>query len=348
MQTVTPSFNANTSQWIRKWQIIVTSSATGEGSVLTQSIAGLDLRCVFTTQSADIGTPGICILTVYNLADATAKKAVAEFDKLLIQGGYQQGAFGTIFDGTIKQFERGHESQTESYLRIFASDWDTGFIHATVNTTLDPQWTPETRRDNLDRSWAQYGITPGYRDNFGGINFQQARSRVLFGANVDEEHDAAATANQVWSIEDGKLKLMNADRSTYVPGPAYDVNARSGMIGFPRSTTSGIEVTVLLNPIYKIGGLIRINNNDINQVTSPFSRPTGVPANVISGFPGFADFSWYATVTDDGVYRIMCKNAECDSRGAPWFYHLTCLAIDLTSSKQATGASAERQQEHSF
>src|ERR1700730_10353684 len=221
----TGKVNFATDQYLRRWSLILTSSKTGEGVVLSQAEKGLDLRMTFQTQSADGPTPGIAIITVYNLSAETAANTVNEFDKVILQCGYKDGKYGVIFNGTVKQFERAHESPTDSFLRIFATDGDTGYQHAVLNTTLKAGWTHEQRQAEIDRSLKANGVVPGYRDPLVGGIVPHPRSRVLFGMGVDELHDAAASNNQVWSVEDGKLKMMKADRSTNLPLPPVEMNA---------------------------------------------------------------------------------------------------------------------------
>jgi hypothetical protein len=82
------SVNFATDQYLRRWSLILTSSKTGEGVVLSQDAKGLDLRMTFQTWSPDGPTPGILIATVYNLSEGTAANVVSEFDKVIHTSGW--------------------------------------------------------------------------------------------------------------------------------------------------------------------------------------------------------------------------------------------------------------------
>lgn len=231
---------------------------------------------------------------------------------------------GVIFSGTTKQFERGHQNQTESYLKIFAADWDLGYTRSTINTTLPPNWTYDQLQKELNRQWAERGVNPGYRDPFITAG-QNARSKIVFGMNVDEQHDLAATTNMVFSVEDGKLKLMKADRSTNLPLPPIKLNAATGLIGWAKSTNQGIQFTCLLNPGMKIGGIVQLDNKSIQTTTGPGG------SQIVQQFPGFKSQEFFALATSqDGFYRVLYREAELDSRGNAWYHHVTCTSHDPT------------------
>ena len=238
-----------------------------------------------------------------------------------------------IFSGVIKYFERGHASPTETFLKIFASDWDTGFIHAAINTVHKAGWTYNGLQAALDAGFEAVGVHPGFRDPLDGGIVAHLRSKVLFGMNVDEQHDLSAANNQVYSIEDGKLKRMAIDRSTNLPAPPLELNSRSGLIQWPTATNNGIIVTCLINPAIKVGGLIRLNERDIAQTQVPGGGTT------IQGFPRLdSPPQFYARTTADGVYRVLVKEFFGDSRGNQWYMTLTCLAVDVTTAKSVLGA----------
>jgi hypothetical protein len=109
------------------------------------------------------------------------------------------------------------------------------------------------------------------------------------------------------------------------------MNARTGMIGYPRATNQGILVTCLLNPAIKVAGLIRINNKDINQTNAPGG------STAIFGFPTPKSKDFIAFATADGIYRVIVREHEGDSRGEPWYTNLTCLAVDATTAKIVAG-----------
>jgi len=99
-------------QWIRKAQLIVTPSFGSEGLDLS------DMHSTFETQAADRETPNIAIIRIYNLLPSTEQKILdqSEFNGVILSAGYQNGAFGTIFHGTLKQAGIGRTNPTDTYL----------------------------------------------------------------------------------------------------------------------------------------------------------------------------------------------------------------------------------------
>ena len=100
--------------------------------VLYTGAAGLDLsqfRIKFSVQAADIESPNNAWIRVYNLSSDTMHQVATqgEYTSVSLSAGYEEGNFGVIFQGTIKQYRIGKENTTDSYLDIFAADSDVEF-----------------------------------------------------------------------------------------------------------------------------------------------------------------------------------------------------------------------------
>jgi hypothetical protein len=101
---------AHTDQWLRKIRLFVLPPPS---SPLNQGIDLSEMRIEFRVNAADVETPNTAIIRVYNLSEATATQVAGEFDRVILEAGYEDGNFGTIFQGTIKQFRRGRVSRTD-------------------------------------------------------------------------------------------------------------------------------------------------------------------------------------------------------------------------------------------
>jgi hypothetical protein len=97
------------------------------------------------------------------------------------------------------------------------------------------------------------------------------------------------------------------------------------MIGTPRATDNGIIVRCLLNPLIQVGQRVQINNSDIFT--------TQVAQQGI--YPNYGAQYYPATVTNDGMYRVLVIEHQGDTRGQDWFTELTCLAVDPSNSSVA-------------
>ncbi|MGY0790966.1 phage protein [Azospirillum argentinense] len=281
--------------------------------------SGLDLsemRIVFKVNQSDIETPGTAFIRVYNLSDDTVRKVRGEFQKVTLQAGYENGPYGVIFSGDIKQIMTGHESPVDSYLDIFAADGDTAYVNSVINTSLAAGSTPADQFGALSKAM---DLQAGYVTDLPVTAL--SRGKVMFGMARDYMRRLGETTRQSWSIQNGQLVMV--PQAGYRAGEAVVLTAATGLIGYPQQTPGGIQATALLNPKIQIGGLVQIDNRSINQGLS--TAPPTTPGRLES-IPGFN-----AKIADDGLYKVLVHEAVGDSRGAPWYSTLTCLAVDRSA-----------------
>jgi hypothetical protein len=288
--------------------------------LVAQSTQALDLSEMhfkFRVSNADVETPNIAEIRVYNVSEATAKQVINEYDSVLLQAGYE-GAVGIIFRGTIKQFRRGRERNVDSYLDILAADGDLGYNFGFVNQSLKAGNNGQDRLNTLAKQM-NLNVDPNAPASVtGGI---LPRGKVLFGLARTYMRDLANSNSARWSIQDGAVVMIPV--ASYLPGKAIQINSATGMIGVPEATDNGIQLRTLLNPLIKIGTAIQINNKGINQtiVREQF-------------FPSYSSGpTLVADVTHDGFYRVLVAEHEGDTRGQEWYTDITCLSLDPSASK---------------
>lgn len=283
----------------------------------TQAIDVSNLRFRFEVRGADTESPNTAVIRIYNLSKQSITAILAEYLTVVLQAGYEEGNFGIIFAGTVKQYRRGKESNIDSYLEVLAADGDTAYNYGFSNTTIQAGSTNASRL-------SQYGQAMGlpvdpsatqYMEATGGI---LPRGKVLFGLARDGVRDLAQGNGARWSIQNGVVTLIPL--TGYLPGTAVIVNSATGMVGVPEATDNGINVRTLLNPLIKIGTRIQINNNDITQTTIKEQF-----------FPSYKDINYVADVTNDGLYRVMVAEHIGDTRGQEFYTDLVCLAVDPSS-----------------
>src|SRR5262249_27130925 len=152
-----------------------------------------------------------------------------EYSKVILQAGYENGAFGVIFQGDIKQIRRGRENNVDTYLDILAADGDAAYNNAVVSKSIAAGSRPSDRVNAVLEAMTPQGVTPGFvPDNFdaGGT---LPRGKVLYGMGRDFLSDVAATRRCSWSIQAGQLVMTPID--TYRPGDAVVLSAATGMVG---------------------------------------------------------------------------------------------------------------------
>jgi hypothetical protein len=313
-----PSQPQSYAQFLRKIGLVVSPSGGGQGLDLSQ------MRIKFHVEGMSFDRPKSAVIRVYNLAASTQATIKNEFQAVMLQAGYENGACGIISQGTIKRIRTGRESATDTFLEIMAADGDLAFNQSFVNKTLAAGATPQQKAQvSSDAMQASGGITSSdltALQGTGGI-VPAPRGQVLFGIASAQLNDVAATTNTSWFVEDGVLKFVS--NTGYLPSQAVVLNSETGMVGIPEATINGIDVAALLNPNIKSGTRVQIDNAAINQ--------TQLNSNV--GFPSpFSPPTFIANTTNDGFYRVIVVTHLGDSRGNEWYTKMVCLALDASAA----------------
>jgi hypothetical protein len=292
-------------QYLRKVGLLV-GDATGQGLDLSE------LRIEFKVRQWDLQTPNSAFIRVWNLSEATMRQVQGEFTRVVLQAGYQDGPFGTIFDGSIIQPKRGRANATDTYLDIVAADGDQAYNFAVVNTSLVAGATPKDQVNAVVGAMGQHGVMQGYVPDLPANALP--RGKVLHGMARDHLRDLGASTDTKWSIQNGSVQMVPL--KGVLPGPAVVINSASGMIGIPEQTQEGIKVRTLLNPDIKMGRAVQINNADINR------------AQLDVSLQGQLQNAFLPRVTDDGFYRVIVAEQSGDTRGNDWYTDLICIALD--------------------
>jgi hypothetical protein len=296
-------------QFLRFAQLVVTDGSS--------TIDLSTLRFKFEVRASDNETPNVAVIRVYNLKEDTQNTILKQYDSVILTCGYQNGNSGTIFQGDIARFAFGRERNVDSYLEIHGADGDKAYIEAIINQSF-PAGTSDNQQ--LSTIAAKMGIpvadsVDGYVST-GGI---LPRGKVKFGMARAAMASLATNNNSRWSIQNGVLTFV--PNAGYLPGTPIAINTANGMVGTPTATDNGVVVQCYLNPLIKIGQAVQINNKDIvnNQVNSQF-------------YPKYRSQYYPATVTNDGIYRVLVAEHFGDTRGNDWISELTCLSIDPSSA----------------
>lgn len=273
------------------------------------------LKCVFHIRQSDLQTPNNVVLTVYNVSEATQERAEKEFTRLVIQAGYEDGPFGTIFDGSIVQAYAGRENATDTFLKVVGGDGDQGYNFAVVNRSLAAGSTAQDQWSAVGAALAEQGVKQGYvPDNLPGNALP--RGKVMFGMARDHARQLAETHGLNWSIQNRQLQAVRKD--AYLPGPAVVITAKTGMVGLPQRTQDGIRVRCLLNPELRVARPIQLDNRSIQN------RPVG-PS--IQGERSYLELQSQVRLSSDGFYRVLVVDHVGDSRGNDWYSDIIAIAL---------------------
>lgn len=317
-------------QYLRRSTLVVMSAPP---AAATESVAGsnpipngLDLSTLhftFKTTQSDTLTPNTMVVRIFNLSDATLKRIKKEFNQVILSAGYENGNYGVVFNGVIKQVRSGRlPNNVDTFCDLLCAD-DIFFNYAILNTTLAAQATsPAQVLAAIQGSGTLQAVGTDVAPNTftGGV---LPRGKVMYGMTSDHLETFAATHNYSASVQNGKLVVLPFDG--YRPGEAVVLTAATGLIGAPEQTDSGISLKCLLNPLIKIGGLVKIDNSLITQTTNTGANPEAVPYNQRAGV------QLLPTIANDGVYRVYVIEHEGDTRGTPWYSDIIALSVDASA-----------------
>lgn len=315
---------SSTSQWIRKASLVVYNAGNSPSPGIDLS----EFRFKFETKAFDTESPNSMRVRVYNVGQATAQSLTTEFTRVVLQAGYINGNFGIIFDGTIAQTRRGKESNTDTYVDIFAIDGDVAYNYSTVFTTLGPGTTSHDAVNALvsEMQKRDPNIQPPPWDQIDALPLlHNARGKVMAGMASDIARQLGQSMNTRISIQNGQVTLIPV--TGYLQGEAVKLNSQTGLVGMPETTQQGVELTCLLNSKLRVGNLIQIANKEINDELNT------VTSQVQSGFPSWQTTEFFANTSADGFYKAFVIEHEGDTRGNPWYSHLICLAVDPTQPR---------------
>ncbi len=299
MSTTSSSSNE---QYLRQCSFVVGDDSTGV------ELGNLHIK--FKITHKDYETPNNATIRVYNVSDSTAKLVKKEFTNIVLQAGYSE--LGIIFTGNIRQVRRGQESNTDTYVEILASDGDLAYNYAVVNQTISANCTTNQQINAATKALTSYGVTTGSIASVSTTKLP--RGKVMYGMARKYMRDAAKTSGASWSIQNGKINFITL--SGYLKDTAVELTSATGLIGRPELTNDGLMVRSLINPRFKVGTRIKINNADIT-------------ANNYSAKIG----SWNERVKTnaDGLYRVLAIDWTGDTRGNDWYCDLICVGIDASA-----------------
>lgn len=324
-----------TAQYNRALKFIVGDPA-GKGIELSA------LRVSFKIQHFDTQTPKSLSARIYNLSKQTIASFPKEGGQVLLAAGYYGtkplapgGAndstyntdpglnnsgypVGVIFRGKITQVRVGRESQTDTYLDVFAADGDDAYNQATVNHTLAAGASADEVRDKILESFGTYGFTKGNAPSLADAAILP-RGQVFYGMARDHMRVLARDNACTWGFDDGRVDMT--PHAAALPGDAVVLTAATGMIGLPQQTEDGIAVRCLLNPQLRKGGQVRISNASIQRARYSQNAASGNTHGEV--LPGID-----SSTKDDGFYKIIWIDYVGDTRGQDWYCDLMCLTAD--------------------
>lgn len=304
-------------QYIRSCGLIF-SNAAGDAIDVSK------LRIVFAVKKTDGQTPNTGNFKVYGLNAETRNKIQKEYTEVLFQAGYQNNV-GVVFTGTSKKVIKGSDNNISPYLEVQAADGDTAYNFSTVNATIAAGASQRDQIDAITKVMKNKGVEVG---NVEVDETQKLpRGKVMYGMSRDYMRNSSASGGSSWTIQNGVVHVIPL--RGVLPGEAVVLNSKTGLIGRPEQTDTGIKFRCLLNPFIAVGGALQIAEKDIQEAELR-EEPTGA---------GKKDKSkkkekLQVDIEADGFYRVITLNLTGDTRGRDWYCEGECLDIDATVPKK--------------
>ena len=331
MSTTTPNLADGNVQWLRyarlKLAKVVSVVLVDPKDTMTLDLSEMHFR--FQINGSFMQTPNIAVVRIYNPSEETAKTIVDEYDQLSIEAGYESN-HSVIFIGTIRQYKRGRENTTDTFIELMASTCDVNYNFGFMNVTLGGAENPATWRDVYSSICQHMGVSEDFVTqeliDTRGRAFM-ARGRAFFGLTRVHANELALAFQSNWSIQtvNGVNVLVLTQTAGLRPGQAIILGPETGLVGVPEATVDGVQARCLLNPLLQVGALVQINQDLITQTDVPLARRT----------PSTRDLTPItAATTKIGLYQVMAADHIGDTRGQEWYTDIIGLAANSQASKQ--------------
>jgi len=299
-------------QWRRSYDLVIGDA--GHGLRITETPDKPGLRVVFEITKTLRSSLNTAVIKIYNLNPDNEGKIKGEFTEVLFNVGYQ-GAALLVFRGQIRNVST-YPAGTDRITEIHAADGERDARKSIVNFTLAAGTTTEQLVDKLTESFettkkGQIVIKDQAR----------ARGRVVSGMAVDVLHAVANDSNASWSIQDGRLDIVEADST--LPTEAIVIRPDTGELAAPEVDDKGVKVTSLLNPRIRCNGKIKIDNHELKlAVVKQRERQPGAKPS-----PKTPKSKHLARTDPDGIYKVYKVVHKGDTRRTEWFSETYAQAL---------------------
>ena len=202
-------------------------------------IEGLHIK--FNITKTLFGQPNIAEINIFNPNEDTIGLLKAKYTKVVLNAGYGND-LRIVFRGEVQNALQSKTS-VDRMITVFARDGFRDYQQASFSKTFDSKVDMqsilmEVLGEFLDVVPGDLSGIPRVRDKPNGLTLDGQVSRIL--------DDLAEEYNADWSIQDGVVNVLGRD-NTLREDELVLISASTGMLGSPRVTEIGADVTALLN-----------------------------------------------------------------------------------------------------
>lgn len=288
--------------WGRKWAIkVVMTDGTTALDVSDSDFEPGALRATFRIeQSVDSPIPAAEI-KIFNLTGNTEKKLIGEGARVIVEAGYQEGAYGQIFDGRVWQVRRNRQNVVDYSLilscsNIFYVNDPSGFVRIVTEAGQD-------MRAQLNTLAESAGFELGHVTEDLDTS-KLPRGKVFFGTADKYLRQIARYNSGSFLVTEGKVHITRIT-DTVPAGELLVLSPETGLIGTPNQCEYGVSFRALLDPRIKLSPqtpLVKIDQAMIRAMKLQYKQ--GQMAS---------------TLDQDGIYKIGAVTYIGDTRGNDWY-----------------------------
>lgn len=231
----------------------------GESGADTVTLSGLRVQAMIHATYGDampvahVRVFGLPLDMLNQLTSVGLINAGVRFkNTLLVAAGDDETGMSTVYNGTIKDSWGNMDGMPESCLEV------TGV--AGLAASLKPVGALSVK-GQADVATIMQGLSEqmGFAFENNGVQVQLANP--YFPGTALAQAKACARAADIWmTIDCGTLAIWPKDSARMASGDVPLISVATGMRGYPRFTSNGIEVSTLFNPDIKPGGKVQVES----------------------------------------------------------------------------------------
>lgn len=288
--------------YLRKWKISVVGKY-GKTFILSDSEnEPRALRCTFCIEKALNQVPQYADITVYNLNGDTEAELIEEGQTIIVEAGYREGTFGTIYKGQVFQKIRDRENVVDYTLTFHCIDCLNVIANEFVNFTMNDGGDQRSQIREIARQ-ATTPIEVGYLTPY--ISDKKLpRGKTFFGEPKKFYRDISLDNNAQLCFTDGKAHIVNLAFDP-APGTALVITPETGLIGTPQQVQYGVTFTTLLDPRIQIFDKDHLMMVKLDMVLIRRQK-------IFQG-------QIQTMLDQDGIYRVIGVTYRGDTRGNEWY-----------------------------
>ncbi|SIP74140.1 conserved hypothetical protein [Xenorhabdus innexi] len=217
-----------------------------------ESVEITNLRVAFDITKTIDSEPNPATIRIYNLNPSHRNLITSKtYNRVSLAVGYEE--LRVIYMGDIIEAITLRD-ELDFIIQLTCGDGYTAYTGALVNKTLAAGAT-----DSSILAEATKAMRVGHSVIDLPKDRALPRGKVLTGNARDVMHKVARNNGADWSVQDGNMTVLPKDK-VLADNEGFVLSQETGMIDSPEKTDDGLSVTCLLNPVMRIGGLVRVQS----------------------------------------------------------------------------------------